>query len=117
MKLKLRELREARGLKVRQMYERLGVQDSRYRKWESGAAAIPLDYAIQCADILKCSLDELAGREFPKVPAAPSLSPDEQSIVTVYREADERGRRTINRAVSGVAEDMEFDAREKKAAI
>lgn len=111
MNLRLRELREAYGLKVGQMVERLGVQDSRYRKWESQAAAIPLEYACSCCDILHCTLDELAGR------TPLTLTDDERHIVTVYRDADNRGRRTIDRAVDGVAEDMEFDAREKKKAI
>lgn len=62
MNLQLRALREAHGLTPRQMYERLGVQDSRYRKWESETSQIPIDYAIMCCDILHCSLDELAGR-------------------------------------------------------
>lgn len=42
MGIRLRQLREARGFTVAQMVERLGVKDSRYRKWESEAAAMPL---------------------------------------------------------------------------
>ena len=85
MNLRLRELREASGLKPRQMYERLGVQDSRYRKWESGTAAIPVDYAIMCCNILHCTLDELAGREPPK------LTPAEHRLIALWRSTDERG--------------------------
>ena len=89
MKLMLRELREARGLKPRQMYERLGVEDSRYRKWESEAAQIPLEYAILCCDVLHCTLDELAGR------TPISLTSGEQELLECYRSTDERGRETI----------------------
>ena len=109
MNLKLRELRESHNLTVGQMVERLGIQDSRYRKWESQSAAIPLEYACACCDILHCSLDELAGRE------SPSLTSNEYRILDVYRLADRRGQRAIERTVDGVAEDMELDALEKRA--
>lgn len=89
MNLMLRELREARGLSVRQMYERLGVQDSRYRKWESESAQIPISYAVACCDILHCTLDELAGRN------PVSLSTDESKLITLYRATDDRGRTAI----------------------
>lgn len=72
MELQLRVLRDKRGLSIKQMYQRMQVKDSRYRKWESGSAAIPLEYAVEASDILHCSLDELVGR------ATPVLSADEQ---------------------------------------
>jgi len=109
MNLKLRELRESRRLTVGQMVERLGIQDSRYRKWESQAAAIPLEYACACCDILRCTLDELAGR------AVPSISADEQTIIDTYRAAGRLGKRVILATAREVAEDMELDAREKRA--
>lgn len=92
MNLKLRELREARGLTPRQMYERLGVQDSRYRKWESQAAMIPLDYAIRCADVLHCTLDELVGR---KPIQQPSTSTDERRLLDAWHGIDPTTRPTI----------------------
>jgi len=89
MKLKLRELRERRGLTVAAMITRLGVKDSRYRKWESGSAAMPLEYAIDACAVLRCSLDELAGLVIP------ALSDDEQRLLDLYRSTDDRGRLAI----------------------
>ena len=60
MGLRLRELREKRGLTPRQMTERLGVKEDRYRKWENGVNGMPLEYALEACSILRCSLDELA---------------------------------------------------------
>ena len=60
--IRLRELREARDLSVKDMCRKLGVDDSRYRKWESGKNGLPLEYSLMCCDILHCSLDELSGR-------------------------------------------------------
>ena len=107
MQIRLRELREGRGLKVSQMIERLGVQDSRYRKWESNSAQIPLEYACMCADILKCSLDELAGR---RVPSKPSISADEQRMLDIYREATPHGRVLIDAVIDGEARHMDESA-------
>lgn len=89
MELQLRFLRDKRGLSIKQMYQRMGVKDSRYRKWESGSAAMPLEYAAQASDILHCSLDEMAGR------TAPSLSEDERRLLDLYRGTDDRGRLAI----------------------
>lgn len=85
-KLMLRELREASGMTPRQMYERLGIQDSRYRKWESEAAQIPIEYASRCCEILHCSLDELMGR------TPTTLSDDEQELLRIYRGLSTSGR-------------------------
>lgn len=87
--LNLKAIRTRSGLSVAQVSERLGVKPDTYRKWESEANAIPLARAWQCADLLGCSLDELAGRE------KAVLSPDESELVACYRDTDERGRVTI----------------------
>lgn len=94
MGIRLRELREARGFTVAQMVERLGVKDSRYRKWESESAAMPLEYAIRACSVLRCSLDELSGR----MPDA--LAADEQRLLDLYRRATPEGRLYL----SGVAD-------------
>lgn len=92
MEVKLREIRESRNLKVSQMIRRLGVQDSRYRKWESNVAQIPLEYACRCADILNCTLDELAGRSVLKQPTTPA---DERRLLDAWRGIDSSTRPTI----------------------
>lgn len=86
MGIRLRELREGRGLSVAQMVERLDVKDSRYRKWESESAAMPLEYAVRACSILHCSLDELSGR----TPGA--LTADEQRLLDLYRACTPQGR-------------------------
>lgn len=86
MNLRLRELRESQNISVATMIERLGVKDSRYRKWESQAAAMPLEYAKRCCSILHCTLDELAGRE------QLTLTADERELLAYYRRCSDKGR-------------------------
>ena len=86
MRFMLRNLRERRGLSPRQMYERLGVKEDRYRKWETGVNGMPLDYAIAACSILRCSLDELAGL------VVPAPSSDEERLLELYRSCNGKGR-------------------------
>jgi len=111
IEIRLKELRESRGYRVAQMVQRLDVQDSRYRKWESNSAQIPLEYACRCADILHCTLDELAGR---RVPEKPSLSTNEQRVLDVYRSASEHGRVLIDAVIDGEARHMDESALKEK---
>lgn len=92
--IRLRELREARGLSVRDMCRRLGVEDSRYRKWESGTNGLPLEYSLACCDVLGCTLDELAGRDASSDGLMPA-SPEERRFVALYRACSPRGRETM----------------------
>lgn len=97
--LRLREFREASGLSVRDMCQKLGVEDSRYRKWESGTNGLPLDFAFGCCDIFHCSLDELSGRD------PLTLSGDERELLALYRGSNAQGREAIlavARASSGM---------------
>ena len=87
--IRLRELREAAGLEVKDMCRKLGVADSRYRKWESGTNGVPLDYALMICDVLHCTLDELSGHT-PKV-----LTEDERHLLDLYRSCSPRGRETM----------------------
>lgn len=87
--IRLRELREAAGLEVKDMCRKLGIDDSRYRKWESGRNGMPLDFAMQVCDILHCTLDELSGHS-PK-----TLSEDERRLLALYRACGEKGRESL----------------------
>ena len=89
MNLRLRELRESQNISVATMIERLGVKDSRYRKWESQTAAMPLEYAVRCCSILHCTMDELSGRE------QIALSDDERHLLDLFRACNQAGREYI----------------------
>lgn len=87
--IRLREMRESVGLEVKDMCRKLGVADSRYRKWESGTNGMPLDFAMHACDIFHCTLDELSGYS-PKV-----LSEDERYLLDLYRGCNDKGRESL----------------------
>lgn len=84
--IRLRELREQSGYSVKEMCTKLGVDDSRYRKWESGTNGLPSDFAMMCCDIFRCSMDELAGR------TPLSMSADERRLLDLFRSCSPAGR-------------------------
>lgn len=63
MQLQLKRLRKAAGFKSMQsMSDALEVKYATYKSWESGERNMSFEQACTVADLLNCSLDELAGR-------------------------------------------------------
>lgn len=63
MNLQLQQLRKAAGYKSRGKFaETLGISERKLKAWESQETRITFEDACLIADVLHCSLDELAGR-------------------------------------------------------
>ncbi len=62
MELRIRDLREDRDLKQKQVADYLLCDQSLYSKYERGERALPLDYADKLADFYGVSVDYLLGR-------------------------------------------------------
>src|SRR5262249_10252851 len=59
---RLKELRERAGLTQEALARAADVGTDAVRKWERGKRTPMLDRAARLADVLGCTLDELAGR-------------------------------------------------------
>lgn len=114
MELQLRKYRRLAGLNQQQMADALNVKKRTYGSWERGEANMSLPQACEVADILNCTLDELAGRTVTR-----EYTDAGQEIVNVcYESMNERGKATLvsvaqsmerdgaNRIVKNGAEDM-----------
>ena len=109
----LQAMRKRAGFKsAREFAEHAGINAKTYTNHEQGDVSMSLLQAWEYADLLNCTLDELAGRKSPNT--QPSISADEQEIIDAYR-SDRRTHRAIDHAISDYIEDMELDAREKRA--
>ncbi len=85
MKTKLQELRTQAGYKsAREFAELCGMSVRTYTNYEQGVSSLTLEKAWKFADILQCSLDELAGRTPPPKPLA--HSPAETELISYYRQ-------------------------------
>ena len=68
MNLRIRDLREDRDLKQKQIAEVLLCDQSLYSKYERGERELPLRYAIELANYYGVSLDYLVGLTDEKRP-------------------------------------------------
>lgn len=68
--LRLRELREAKGLSQRALAKGIHVTPAAVAKWELGYTNPTMDNILAMASLLDCSTDVLLGREGPAQPSA-----------------------------------------------
>ena len=62
MDLQLMRLRKEAGYKSRKVIaDVLGISERKYKSWETEEVRLTLDDACDIADLLDCTLDELAG--------------------------------------------------------
>jgi len=66
MGVRLRKLRQERGLSQAQLARLSGIPKGTLLQWEYGLRTPLLDAAVKLADALEITLDELAGREPPR---------------------------------------------------
>ena len=71
MRLKIRDLREDRDLKQKQIADYLMCDQSLYSKYERGERPLPLEYADKLANFYGVSVDYLLGRTSEKKPYPP----------------------------------------------
>ena len=60
---RLKALREAKGLKQREMAEVMEIQLRQYQRYEYGEIGVPLDVLNFFADFFGVTTDDLLGRE------------------------------------------------------
>ena len=70
MKLRIRDLREDKDLKQKEVADYLMCDQSLYSKYERGERPLPLELAIKLADYYGVSLDYLVGRTSSKTPCS-----------------------------------------------
>jgi transcriptional regulator with XRE-family HTH domain len=115
-KSNLQAMRKRAGFKsAREFALHANIPVDTYTAYEQGKTNMTLLQAWEFADMLNCTLDELAGRKSPNVPDG--LTADEQTIVDGYRTADDGQRLLMKTMANAVIEKSNADAREKKEAI
>lgn len=72
--MRIKELREARGMNQAELARAVGASRPTVCMWESGARRPGLDFLPVLADVLGCSIDALYGRG---AAAEPSIAGEE----------------------------------------
>lgn len=66
MNIRLKDIREARNMSQDDIAKQIGVSQQFISRVERGNKSISLDLAVEIADFLNVSLDEIAGRQKPE---------------------------------------------------
>lgn len=102
MKLQLMRLRKEAGFRSRDEFSAaLGVNPLTYKGWETGRTRLKLEDACDIADLLHCTLDELAGRDFS--PAEYS-DPRQGRLKHAWSALNDVGREEAEKRVSELTE-------------
>lgn len=107
MEIQLKEMRKRRGLKQKELAEKLGVDWRTYGSWERGERMINLEQAYNCAVLLDCSIDEIAG--MPVRDPSEFSDPREAELHRCYRSCTrERQDRLLDTArdFAGMSRDV-----------
>ena len=105
MNIQLKRLRKEAGYKNRRQFSDAlgdGYTERQVTSWETGERMLSLEQACDIADLLDCTLDELAGRNFQ--PTAYS-DPRQQALNHSYSLLDEKSKGEL----SGLAATMTAD--------
>lgn len=62
MNLQMKKYRLLKKLSQEEVAAKLGIKPTRYGSWERGERKMSFSQACDVADVLECTLDELAGR-------------------------------------------------------
>lgn len=82
MELQLQQIRKRAGLSQQQMADALGIKKRTYGSWERQEVSLSLEQAYDCAVILGCSIDAIAGYDPPV-----SYSDPGQAALNAYFES------------------------------
>ena len=98
MELNLKAIRKEKGLTQEELATAVGATKRQIGAWERGENDMPIDYAIEIANVLDCTIDGIAGRTTYAVVPLPDdsgLFPDEREVIELYRKLSEEGKRAL----------------------
>ncbi len=88
---RLRDLREDKDLTQKQVADKLFLHLTQYRRYETGESELPMNIAINIAELYDVSLDYIAGRtQHRQGMSRPEFSGDELRLIDVFRTLTER---------------------------
>ena len=88
--MRIKQLREERGLSQRALALAIKANPKTVNFWEHGASEPTAGFIIALADFFECSADYLLGREddMDNVCIAHKLTVDEQKLLSVFQKLD-----------------------------
>lgn len=81
----LKEIRESKKIKQKEIAELLGIHRSTYSKYETGDSEPSFDILFKIADILESSIDDILGYEPKKKNRVIKYTAKEKAIISQYK--------------------------------
>lgn len=103
MDIQLRKYRRLAGLDQQEVADALGVKKRTYGSWERGEVSISLANAYDCAKLLGCSIDELAGYS----PSVKYSDPKQEALNGYYESMNDGGRDLLVQSAKSISADPE----------
>lgn len=105
MKTQLQAMRKRAGYKSAKAFaDSIGMNSATYTDYEQGRRAFTLEKAWEFADVLECSLDELAGRRWPPDDLT-TMDPRRRTMIESYDALTDDGKTLASEMVASVARD------------
>lgn len=102
MNLKIKDIRESRGIGQKDAAALAEMKVRTYGSYERGERSISLEDACKLADVFECTLDELAGREWPRPVYA---DPRQEAINAHYGTFNDEARQDVYKMVERMSHD------------
>jgi len=93
-----------------------GVGKSAVSNWLSGKSSIDIERIPSICDFLDVTMDEFFGRSKAMEPQ-PSLSPDEQHLIALYRNMDREHRDVLMQTARAFSALTEKDGADERGAV
>ena len=107
MKLKLKEIRQSRGLNQTDVAKKLNITQASYSHYENERNQPTYELLIKIADLFKVSVDELLGHEIPYLIDKSLLSNEELAIISEIKELDTIQRIKVLAYIDGLKQGKE----------
>lgn len=103
MELNMKALRKKKGLTQEQIAKAIGASKRQVGAWERGENDLPMDYAVAIADLLDCTIDDMAGRVDYYFITIPEGDDDLEELAGLYRDMTDEGRKQLMIYARGLA--------------
>ena len=102
MEINLQRIRKLRKMSQSEVAKALGVKVRTYGSWERGEAMLNLEQAFNCAVVLDCTIDEIAGLDRARLR---SPDPRRRAMIESYDALTDDGKTLASEMVASVARD------------
>lgn len=103
MKLKLKEIRQSRGLSQTDIAKYLKITQASYSHYENGRTQPPFELLIELADFYKISLDELLNHEVPYLIDKSLLSKKQLNVINLIQKLNDYQCDKVESFIMGIS--------------